>query len=59
MSGLTGNASLTGYKPNATDPSVPASPMLLTPAQLPIHVIFNGRQYTIRESARGGLVMTA
>lgn len=50
---------LTGFAPNATNPSVPPSPLTLTAEQLPIRLIFNGRTYTIEESTRGGLVMTA
>lgn len=48
---------VTGFRPNAKHPTVPAPPLRLTSEQLPLQIEFNGRRYVILESKRGGLLM--
>lgn len=54
---LSSGATLTGYKPDAFNPTVPAGPMRLTSEQLPMHIEFNGKRYVLLKTKNGGLVM--
>jgi hypothetical protein len=48
---------ITGFRPDAHNPTVPSPPLELTSEQLPLQVLFNGRRYVIRDTKNGGLIM--
>jgi hypothetical protein len=49
--------SLTGFRPDAHHPVVPASPIELTAEQLPIRFNFKGRKYIVLMTKNNRLVM--
>ncbi len=48
---------VTGFKPDAKNPTVAAPPLSLTSEQLPLYIEFNGRHYVILETKNRKLVM--